>query len=70
GEVFFFFFTSFQFAIQGVKSNLYQSKPLTAAEAKTTVVVIKTKTALEEGKSYSVSYKGQTTDKAKVDVPV
>lgn len=55
------------FAIQGVE---IESVSIKAAEAKTTVVVIKTKTALEEGKSYSVSYKGQTTDKAKVDVPV
>ncbi|MBE2908832.1 S-layer homology domain-containing protein, partial [Anoxybacillus flavithermus] len=55
------------FAIQGVEID---SVSIKAAEAKTTVVVIKTKTALQEGKSYNVSYKGQTTDKAKVDVPV
>lgn len=58
------------FAIQGVEIDSVSIKAAAAAEAKTTVVVIKTKTALQEGKSYSVSYKGQTTDKAKVDVPV
>ncbi|MBE2940090.1 S-layer homology domain-containing protein [Anoxybacillus flavithermus] len=58
------------FAIQGVEIESVSIKAAAAAEAKTTVVVIKTKTALEEGKSYNVSYKGQTTDKAKVDVPV
>ncbi|SFA59082.1 S-layer homology domain-containing protein [Anoxybacillus pushchinoensis] len=58
------------FAIQGVEIESVSIKEEAAAEAKTTVVVIKTKTALEEGKTYSVSYKGQTTDKAKVDVPV
>lgn len=58
------------FAIQGVEIDSVSIKAAAAAEAKTTVVVIKTKTALQEGKSYSVSYKGQTTDKAKVNVPV
>ncbi|MBB6176029.1 hypothetical protein HNQ82_000840 [Anoxybacillus tengchongensis] len=58
------------FAIQGVEIDSVSIKATAAAEAKTTVVVIKTKTALQEGKSYNVSYKGQTTDKAKVDVPV
>nr|WP_244374830.1 S-layer homology domain-containing protein [Anoxybacillus flavithermus] len=58
------------FAIQGVEIESVSIKAAAAAEAKTTVVVIKTKTALEEGKAYNVSYKGQTTDKAKVDVPV
>ncbi|RWU15273.1 S-layer homology domain-containing protein [Anoxybacillus flavithermus] len=58
------------FAIQGVEIESVSIKAAAAAEAKTTVVVIKTKTALQEGKSYNVSYKGQTTDKAKVDVPV
>ncbi|MBB5356030.1 hypothetical protein HNR43_002010 [Anoxybacillus mongoliensis] len=58
------------FAIQGVEIESVTIKAAAAAEAKTTVVVIKTKTALQEGKSYNVSYKGQTTDKAKVDVPV
>jgi len=58
------------FAIQGVDIDSVSIKAAAAAETKTTVVVIKTKTALQEGKSYNVSYKGQTTDKAKVDVPV
>ncbi|OOE00186.1 hypothetical protein BO219_13290 [Anoxybacillus kestanbolensis] len=58
------------FAIAGVEIESVSIKAAAAAEAKTTVVVIKTKTALEEGKAYNVSYKGQTTDKAKVDVPV
>ncbi|MCG3084087.1 MULTISPECIES: S-layer homology domain-containing protein [unclassified Anoxybacillus] len=58
------------FAIEGVEIESVSIKAAAAAEAKTTVVVIKTKTALEEGKAYNVSYKGQTTDKAKVDVPV
>ncbi len=58
------------FKIVGVEIDSVSIKAAAAAEAKTTVVVIKTKTALQEGKSYNVSYKGQTTDKAKVDVPV
>ncbi|MGJ7035685.1 S-layer homology domain-containing protein [Anoxybacillus eryuanensis] len=58
------------FKIEGVEIDSVSIKAAAAAEAKTTVVVIKTKAALEEGKSYNVSYKGQTTDKAKVDVPV
>ncbi|WP_378210905.1 S-layer homology domain-containing protein [Anoxybacteroides rupiense] len=58
------------FAIEGVEIDSVSIKAAAAEEAKTTVVVIKTKTPLEEGKSYTISYKGQTTDKTKVDVPV
>lgn len=58
------------FAIEGVEIDSVSIKPAAAAESKTTVVVIKTKTKLEEGKTYTISYKGKTTDKAKVEVPV
>ncbi|WMT19862.1 S-layer homology domain-containing protein [Parageobacillus toebii] len=58
------------FKIEGVEIESVSIKAAAAAEAKTTVVVIKTKTKLEEGKSYTISYKGQTSEKAKVEVPV
>ncbi|BDG30581.1 S-layer homology domain-containing protein [Parageobacillus thermoglucosidasius] len=58
------------FAIEGVEIDSVSIKAAASAEGKTTVVVIKTKTKLEEGKTYTVSYKGKTTDKAKVEVPV
>ncbi|MGX1901832.1 S-layer homology domain-containing protein [Thermolongibacillus altinsuensis] len=58
------------FKIEGVEIESVSIKAAAAAEAKTTVVVIKTKTKLEEGKTYTISYKGQTSEKAKVEVPV
>uniref|UniRef100_A0A7U3YCB6 S-layer domain-containing protein n=1 Tax=Geobacillus sp. (strain Y4.1MC1) TaxID=581103 RepID=A0A7U3YCB6_GEOS0 len=58
------------FAIEGVEIDSVSIKAAASAEGKTTVVVIKTKTKLEEGKTYTISYKGKTTDKAKVEVPV
>lgn len=58
------------FAIEGVEIDSVSIKAAAAAEAKTTVVVIKTKTPLEEGKSYTVSYKGEASEAATVEVPV
>ncbi|KYD31176.1 Ig-like domain-containing protein [Parageobacillus toebii] len=58
------------FKIEGVEIDSVSIKAAAAAESKTTVVVIKTKTKLEEGKTYTVAYKGKTTDKTKVEVPV
>jgi trimeric autotransporter adhesin len=58
------------FTIEGVEIESVSIKAEAAAEGKTTVVVIKTKTKLEEGKTYTIAYKGKTTDKAKVEVPV
>jgi trimeric autotransporter adhesin len=58
------------FSIEGVEIESVEIKASAAEEAAKTVVVIKTKTKLEEGKSYTVAYKGETTDKTKVEVPV
>jgi trimeric autotransporter adhesin len=58
------------FSIEGVEIESVEIKASAAEEAAKTVVVIKTKTKLEEGKSYTVAYKGETTEKTKVEVPV
>jgi trimeric autotransporter adhesin len=58
------------FSIEGVEIESVEIKASAAEEAAKTVVVIKTKTKLEEGKTYTVAYKGETTDKTKVEVPV
>jgi trimeric autotransporter adhesin len=58
------------FTIEGVEIESVEIKASAAADDVKTVVVIKTKTALEEGKSYTVAYKGETTEKTTVEVPV
>jgi trimeric autotransporter adhesin len=60
------------FTIEGVEIESVEIKDEAAAaeEAVKTVVVIKTKTALEEGKSYTVAFKGETSEKTTVEVPV
>jgi trimeric autotransporter adhesin len=60
------------FTIEGVEIESVEIKDEAAAaeEAVKTVVVIKTKTALEEGKSYTVAFKGKTSEKTTVEVPV
>ncbi|WP_163151629.1 S-layer homology domain-containing protein [Anoxybacillus sp. MB8] len=58
------------FAIDGVEIESVTVKAAAASQNKVTIIVIKTKTKLEEGKSYQIAFKGQTAEKAKVDVPV
>jgi trimeric autotransporter adhesin len=58
------------FSIEGVEIESVEIKASAAADDVKTVVVIKTKTALEEGKSYTVAYKGETSEKTTVEVPV